>query len=283
MSLSAISGYVQYMKRRGFTQGTVTGREGALRAFAAWLHPRVILDASSSDIDLFLDTRKARTHNGPISSRTRYGWVSSLHSFYGWAIAHDVTDRDPTRTIDRPKLPRKLPRPISEADLTVALQCADRMMYVWLMLAAYAGLRCMEIGAMDVDWILIDGAIVVLQITGKGNKQRMVPCHPLLVDALDAWGLPKSGPVFTRPRGGRWPAHEVSREGNYFLSGLGIKATMHMCRHRFGTQAYKACRDLRLVQELMGHSTPSVTAGYVAISNLDARNAVLALPALTGN
>lgn len=274
--MEELRAYALHMKRKGFTDGTIVCRSGYLRGFARWLEPRHLLDATPNDIEIFLDGRKAREHDGPIDTRTRYGWISHLHMFYAWAVTNELLAVDPTVKIERPKLHKRLPRPMSEADLSMALECADRMMYVWMMLAAFAGMRCMEIGLMDVDWYIAESA--VLLITGKGNKQRMVPCHPSLVDALDQWGLPKRGPVFTRPRGGRWPARDVSREGNLYLAGLNIRATMHQARHRFGTQAYRACRDLRLVQELMGHSDPVTTAGYVAYCDIEARAAIAALP-----
>lgn len=270
-----VAAYGQHMKRRGYTEGTITGRLGALRGFARWLDPRSLLDATSEDIDLFLDGRKGRP-GGHIETRTRYGWVSGLHRFYEWAIIHELTDCDPTRRIDRPKLHKLLPRPILEADLAVALECADRMMFAWLMLGAFAGLRCMEVAAFDVDWLLrADG---LLRILGKGGKERLVPVHPHLLDALDDWRLPKRGPVFVRPRGGRYPASVVSKEGNYYLTGLGIPATMHMTRHRFGTQFYATTRDIRLTQEVMGHSSIQTTAGYVAYNQAEVRDGILALP-----
>lgn len=271
-----VRAYVQHMKRRGFTAGTISGRDSALRSFARWLEPRDLFDASSEDIDLFLDSRRARDHDGPISNRTRYGWVSALHKFYQWAVLHDLTGRDPTIRIERPRLHKKFPRPISEGDLAMALASANRQTYAWLMLAAYAGFRCLEIGRMEVDWFLREEQ--AFRVFGKGDKERFVPAHPKVVDALDQWGLPKRGYVFIRPRGGPYPAAHVSRDGNAYLAGLGIPATMHMCRHRFGTQFYKATRDLRLTQEVMGHSDPVTTAGYVAVANAEARVGILALP-----
>lgn len=62
-----------------------------------------------------------------------------------------------------------------------------------------------------------------------------------------------------------------------FLASLGIDATAHHLRHWFGTKTYEACRDLRVVQELMGHASPVTTAGYAAWSRVVAREAVEAL------
>lgn len=155
-----------------------------------------------------------------------------------------------------------LPRPISEPDLAVAIDQADRLMAAWLTLAAYAGLRCAEIaGLVRSDVIEADH---LLRIMGKGRKERLVPMGDKVAAALDAYGLPRRGPVFTRPRGSAYPPAMVSREIAIYLESRGIDATAHQLRHRFGTRAYRASRDLRLVQELMGHGSPVVTAGYAA-------------------
>lgn len=273
--LEHVHAYERHMRRRGFTAGSVDAYSSALRAFARWLEPRTLYDAGPEDIDTFLALRRGKS-GGELDKRTRYSWVSRLHKFYEWSVIHDLTGWDPTIRVDRPRLHKRFPRPMSESDLAMALECADRMMYVWLMLAGFAGLRCMEIGGMDSDWVLREEGF--LRVLGKGDKERMVPIHPALQDALDDWRLPRRGPVFTRPRGGRWPARYVSREGNVFLEGLGINATMHQARHRFGTKFYAACKDLLLTQEVMGHSSSSTTEGYVAVNNAEARAAVLGLP-----
>lgn len=113
---------------------------------------------------------------------------------------------------------------------------------------------------------------------GKGSKERIVPIHPLVTDTLHDWRIPKRGPVFTRPRGGPWLSRVLSREVGMFFEGLGIDAHFHMCRHRFGTMTYEACKDIRVVQELMGHESPDTTARYAAYSKVEAKRAVLALP-----
>lgn len=74
------------------------------------------------------------------------------------------------------------------------------------------------------------------------------------------------------------PKH-VSNLAAGYLHDAGIPATLHMLRHRFGTEAYRVDRDLRLVQELLGHQDPASTAGYAAIVQADAIRTVGQLPA----
>ena len=113
---------------------------------------------------------------------------------------------------------------------------------------------------------------------GKGRKERLVPIHPSVLGTLRAAGLPRTGPVFTRPDGARYEPWQVSHQVRTYLEGLGIDATAHQFRHRFGTYAYRASRDIRTVAELMGHSSITTTMGYIAWSQAEGRRAVEALP-----
>jgi integrase len=93
-----------------------------------------------------------------------------------------------------------------------------------------------------------------------------VPLHPLVVDELRAQRGVRRGPVVTRPDGSRGHCQPwtISHVANRYLHGIGIPDTLHSLRHRFGTAVYRASRDLRLTQELLGHSTPIMTALYAA-------------------
>lgn len=276
---TVIAEHGAYMRRRGMRERTIELRLRCLRCFEHWAGGD-LFSVTHHDIDRFLDSRVSRT-GGRIESKTRYGWLSHLHKFYEWAIVNDLTTVDPTVKIDRPKMRQNYPRPMREADVAKALEHADTQMYAWLMLAAYAGFRCMEIAGMTEDWLLRDEGVLHV-VWGKGGKERFVPAHPHVVAALDSYGLPRRGAVFNRPLGGRWPATEVSRQGNTFLAGLGINATMHQARHRFATRFYASCHDLRLTQKVMGHSNPSTTALYTAVSDAEARTAVMGLPTFHG-
>jgi integrase/recombinase XerC len=260
-----ISEFVRSMRRRGLAAGTIRRRWDVLCSFSAWLEPRPLLDATRADVEAYVDGRRCHS-GGPIGSRTRYGYISHLHCFYEWAMAEELTEHDPTGVIPRPKLRQLLPRPISEADLAVALGHAPGLMRAWLVLAAYGGLRCAEIAGLDVgDVDLSSGCLRVL---GKGEKERVVPTHPLVEVELGPWVRGRrSGPVFTRPHGGRFPPAMVSREGSLFLAGCGLSATMHQLRHRFATRALEVSGDLRAVQELLGHASPTTTAIYTKVSS----------------
>jgi integrase/recombinase XerC len=207
-----------------------------------------------------------------------HAWVSTLHGFYAWAMRHGLTDSDPTTMMDRPRTHAGLPRPIGDDDLAYAVTVADAQMRAWLACGALAGMRVGEIAGLKRPDV-IEGRSR-LRILGKGRRERVVPLHPALLEALRAAGLPRTGPVFTRPGGGPWSGAAVSRRMAGFFHDLGIDATAHQLRHWFATQTYAGCGDLLVVQNLLGHSSPTTTAVYTAWSRpaADAAVEALALP-----
>lgn len=263
--------YKRDMERRGLLPRSIYRMLTHVRCFDRWLaeRGRFLIDASTHDVQRFLDDRE------PITPRTRYTYLSSLHGFYGWAIREGRTEHDPTATIVRPKLRRTLPRPITDGDLEMALRMAPVDLRAWLVLMAYAGLRCAEVAGLRAEDVMWDQRL--LRVIGKGRHERLVPMHEAVVDALTVYRVPRSGAVFRRPHGGPWgPAH-VSRRVSAYFADLGIEATAHQLRHWFGSRTYAACRDLRVVQELLGHQSPTTTAVYTAFSHTEAAAAVAAL------
>lgn len=251
-----------WMKRRGLNEVSIAKRTRRLGVFDSQVG---LSDAVTEDIECFLDRRN-------LGNRARYDWVSDLHQFYAWAIDFGVLDSDPTRQVVRPKQRQGKPRPIPTGDLVTAIQMAEPMMRCWLCLGAFGGLRCKEIAGLCVEDLLWDDGL--LFVRGKGDKDRLVPIHSMVESSLRAITMPARGAVFRRPRGGPYPAAQVSREGSLYFSSLGIGATMHQLRHWFGTYVQRATGDLRTTQELMGHASPTTTAIYTAYSQEAGREAV---------
>ena len=263
--------HVAHMRRRGLADGTITKRRSRLLTFDREVG---LCSARAEDVERFLDGRRGRDGSG-LGTKSRYDWVSDLHRFYSWAQDWDHLDHDPTVKVARPKQRQGLPRPIDTGDLAMALRMAEPMMRAWLALMAFGGLRCAEVARLDVDCVLWSDRLI--RVRGKGEKERMVPIHVEVERSLRAVRLPSRGRVFRRPRGGGYPPAQVSKEVSAYFDSLGIGATAHQCRHWFGTQTYRACQDLRVVQELMGHSSPTTTAVYAAWSKREARRVVEAL------
>jgi integrase/recombinase XerD len=257
-------------RRRGLTASSILKRRKLLEALSAALAGAGLLDPAVEAVETFLDQRA-------LSPRSRYTYLSNLHSFYAWAIHAGHTGADPTLEIPRPRFASGLPRPISDADLTLALEMADPATAVMLGAGAYAGMRCCEIARLCREDIR-HGAGPVIVAHGKGDKPRLVPAHPALLELLGRHGLPRSGPVLRRPDGRAMPSWLVSHRINGYLHGLGVDATAHQLRHWFGTTLYRTSgHDLLLVADLMGHASVTTTRVYAAWDRQGAAEAVAAM------
>lgn len=165
-----IAGHHLDQGRRGVLPSSVRRRDEAVRAFARYLEPRGLLEATRGDVEEFLDRRH-------IGARTRYTWLSHLHAFYAWAEREELSSNDPTARIVRPRLRRSLPRPADTDQLRQALEVADPQRRCWVLLAAFMGLRCQEIaGIRREDVLEADGVLRVVK--GKGGKERLLPSTP---------------------------------------------------------------------------------------------------------
>jgi site-specific recombinase XerD len=256
-------------QRRNLRPLSIERRDQGLTALSRYLEGRSLLDATRDDIEHFLDQRA-------IGARTRYAWISHLHSFYEWVIREEIGTKDPTARIIRPRLPRALPRPAVTEELRVAAEQADPQRRCWVLLAAYMGLRCQEIaGVRREDVLEAQGLLRICM--GKGGHERLVPLHPEVLSALRALPMPRAGWVFTRPRGGVYPAAQLSHDFNIFLRNVGVDATAHQLRHWFGSTLYVQTHDIRLTQEMLGHASPATTAIYTAFDRHAAGEAIKAM------
>lgn len=191
--------------------------------------------------------------------------LSHLRQFYKWAQRHGRRLDEPTALIPRPKLPRRLPRPIHEDDLSMALELAPDRERSWLLLAGWAGLRCCEIAGLRAEHF---GGGVLLIEESKGGDVETVPLSTWLRAQLATCNLPRSGWLYLTRDGTnrRMPAHLLSQHGNAYLRSVGVDATMHQLRHRFGTVAHEVTGDLRKTQELLRHRTPVSTQLYTHVN-----------------
>lgn len=254
------------MERRGLFPTSITKREIHLRALMRWLGPVSIFDVSRDQINVFLDSRD-------IGPRTRFSWLAHLHSFFKWAAAESLTETDPTADIVRPKLRRTLPRPAPVDELVRLLEMANPQERCWVVLAAYEGLRCQEIAGLRREDV-IEGDGLLRVVHAKGGRERLVPLHPKTLAALRALPMPRTGWVFTRARGGRYSPNALSAAFNQFIRRNGMATKAHQLRHSFGTHLYQSTGDLRLTQEMLGHSDPGTTAIYTAFSPRAAMDAI---------
>lgn len=196
------------------------------------------------------------------SAETRKSARSVIRSFYAWAHRRGLMDNNPAMYLRPVRVPTGRPRPVPEVQVKQAVDASDGEAHLMVLLAAYAGLRVSEIASLRTDALTPQG----LRVMGKGGKERLVPVHPVVL-----------APLVQHLKGSRsqWVFPSPLREGHvsYDYIYKRIKAalngayTPHQLRHRFATQAYRGSKDLRAVQELLGHSSPNTTVRYTLIED----------------
>jgi site-specific recombinase XerD len=272
--------HASVMALQELSPGTVQLRMSVLRSLARFVSPTPLLEVTERDLNGYQRALLGGVNGGAaLRAESRRSYVCQLRVFYGWALDEGLIDKDPSRVLIIPKVPRGKPHPISEADLQRALAEAPPMVRVWLVLAAGAGLRAMEVAGLRREDIQDRAGTPHLVVRGKGSKTRIVPLSGWVLAELQSYGLPASGPLFWGGRtGAPVTAHAVSETTNRFLHRIGMPATIHKCRHRFATRLHRATRDIRLTQEMLGHVNLSTTAVYV---DFDRDEAAVAIEGLT--
>ena len=264
----------------GLAQLTLTAYRRDLIGFGKWLRQsrgRELGAAVAGDIEAYLAWRFA----GHAQPRSAARYTSSLKRFYRYLLRESLIAADPTLNLDSPKLPRSLPKSLTEADVErllasaasdVPLDLRDRAMLETL----YAtGLRVSELVGLKLTAInLSDG---VLRVTGKGNKDRLVPLGEEAVAWLRRY-LAEARPalmeknlsdaVFVTARG-----DGMTRQAFWYLikrrarsAGIVRPLSPHTLRHAFATHLLNHGADLRVVQMLLGHADISTTQIYTHVA-----------------
>jgi integrase/recombinase XerC len=263
--------YVTHLEWRGVLPSSIEARMRVLSRFESWLDGQPIETATVDQLRTWLESHR------DLAARTRYCYVSHVACFWRWLVLEGHAETDITLRVARPKLRRGLPRPVSTEDVATALSAAqDGPMRAMLALAAFAGLRCAEISGMErTDVLERKRPTPLLVIThAKGGRERIVPMHHVVRQALLAMPMPARGRLF------EWSPEQVSGRMRRHLHGCGIEASAHQLRHWFATEAYELSGgDLRMLQELLGHASPTTTAIYTAWSQTRAFDVVNALAA----
>jgi integrase/recombinase XerC len=266
--------HLRYLRNQGRSPVTMYHRHCTLVRLAAALGGTPLLEATP---DQMYAWRDSLNNLGP---GTVYAYVSHVRAFYDWAVKQKLIDANPVADVPVPKLPRRHPRPITELELQHALDHAPGRVRIWLVLAAWCGLRAKEVALLQADNIHLYGEphLKVAFDATKGSTERTVPLHPYAVTELQRAELPAAGYVFRKLDGSPVSPNLVSKLSNQHLHALGITDTFHSLRHRFGTRAYGAEFNLRSVQELLGHSNINTTAGYAAVDSTALARTVNAIP-----
>jgi integrase len=217
-----------------------------------------------------------------LGSQSISNYVTDARQFFKWAQEAGIRADNPAARIPAPRAGRRLPRPVSTADMSVAIEHAPERIRPWLALAGLCGLRCKEIALLRREYIF-DRAdepyLLVAADATKGTDERTVPLPPAVLRELQRAGMPRAGWMFTRrdDRPGPNAPYVVSSVAARYLREI-IDATLHQFRHWYGTKAYEVDHDLLGVADLMGHRDLRSTRIYAQVSQVRKARIVAGMP-----
>lgn len=268
---------------RGLSRNTVDAYARDLGRYLAWLAER-----ETSGLDEVTETDllafRARLEEAELAPASRARIVVAVRRLHDHLLGEGVTTRDPAAALPPPRQAERLPSGLSVAQVEALLATASGEEPVQLRAAAllellYAtGARISEAVGIDLDDLDLTHGTV--RLYGKGSKERLVPVGSHARAALEAWltrarpafaarstGTDRAGAVLLNQRGGRlsrqsaWAIVKRAAE----LAGVdGV--TPHTLRHSFATHLLEGGADIRVVQELLGHSSVVTTQIYTRVT-----------------
>ncbi|MBX3093591.1 MAG: site-specific tyrosine recombinase XerD [Cryobacterium sp.] len=284
----ALERYIRHVAmERQLAANTVAAYRRDLDAYLTFLESRGVGAPSSvgtTEVSDFL--LSLRNRDGGFAPTSAARTLSSVRGFHVFLVAEQLADKDVTLGVTAPRLPSRLPKAVTVDQMAAVLAACegederdirDRALLEFL----YAtGARVSEATDLNVDDVigLEEGVSDAVRLLGKGRKQRIVPLGSYARAAIDAY-LVRVRPVlatrgkgtpglFLGVRGGR-----LSRQNVWLIvqeraekSGIGVELSPHTFRHSFATHLLEGGADVRVVQELLGHSSVATTQLYTLLT-----------------
>ncbi len=244
-----------------------------LQTFRAWL------------ADLSENRKYKNIYKKPLSARSRRRAISSIKNFFKYSsINNDLykVAYSEVQLLKNPKIPRSLPKPIAEGDIELLIEelkkisnksWVQRRNIALLYLLYGCGLRINEALSITKSHLIDKNSLTIL---GKGNKERLVPVLDIVANSLESYlkeipyDLPSDVSIFVGDRGNPLKASVFQRDLRNARVNLGLPKTVtpHSLRHSFATHLLKNGGDLRIIQELLGHSSLSTTQIYTEVDDI---------------
>ncbi len=218
----------------------------------------------------------AELHRRGLKKTSSARKLAGLRTFFRFLCREGVLERNPARALQSPRLEKRIPAPLDEAQVEALLDVpgddvASVRARALLELLYATGIRCAELVGLDVGEVDLEARMV--RVLGKGSKERIVPFGTRARTALRAWlrarsGLrPKTDAVFINLRGGRLSDRSVRALLGRRVRQVSLtrRCSPHTLRHSFATHLLARGADLRAIQELLGHASLSTTQRYTHV------------------
>ena len=216
----------------------------------------------------------ARLHAAGLGGKSIQRALSAARSFYQYLIESEQASSNPFIEVRAPKAKKKLPNTLNPDEIDQlltsmpenSLGIRDKAI---IELIYSAGMRLSEL--ISIDFIDVSSGNDMLSVTGKGNKQRLVPVGRKAHQAIQAWLQIRASmanddekALFVSQRGARISPRTIQSRLDYWARKCGLDRRLHphMLRHSFASHILESSGDLRAVQELLGHANISTTQIY---------------------
>lgn len=279
MHTDQINAFLEMMQaERGASGNTVLAYTRDMGLLDEYLEARGIdlLKVSEKDLQNFLIFL---SDNGD-SARTQARRLSCIHEFYRFAYSEGWIKNNPADYLQGPKLPRALPKYLSEDEVLKLIQYAqqtNKRLYVLLEVLYASGMRVSELVGLPLGAFIPDEKH--LQIIGKGSKERIVPLNQHAIMALNEWLFVRENDVLknrkskwlfpsAKSRLGHLTRDAFFKELKKLAVQVGInpdKVSPHVFRHSFASHLVAHDADLRSVQQMLGHAEIATTQIYTHV------------------
>ena len=262
----------------GLSEQTLSAYGSDLKLLSKWLNTKGqrLLTCQREHLLSCLSWRVGQGYNPRSTSRL----LSTIRRFYRYCVRENILSSDPSSLIESPKIGRSLPKTMTEKEIEVLLDSpSDDTLglrdLAMLELLYACGLRITELVTLEVSQVsMLQG---VLRVSGKGNKERLVPIGESAIDAIKDYlsasravllGDKQCDTLFLSQRGKAMTRQTFWHRIKHYASIAGIKKTIspHVLRHAFATHLLNHGADLRSLQMLLGHSDLSTTQIYTYVA-----------------
>lgn len=275
MDLQILSQYLEYLEiEKGLSNNTLEAYRRDLDAFLEFcfgMDVNEIDEITRSNVNAYV--RKLHEENFRSTSIMRK--IASLRGFFRWLCSNEICRQNPAITLEQPKVPKKLPKVMSVNEIEDILKNdLDETEKVIVELLYGCGLRVSELVNLKTNSFDMDAKYLIC--SGKGSKERMIPLGTKAVEALQNYislrdFLQNKFNLDTKILLINKKGRTLTRQDIYnFIHKQGEKLhkniSPHTLRHSFATHLLENGADLRIVQELLGHSDVATTQLYTHIS-----------------
>lgn len=277
-----VSEYLLYLSvERNYSPNTIESYRRQLGKFVVFLEKNQIDDihkVTKAMVQVYLSEEQQQN----LSTRTIAQLITALRSFFKYLALENFLEENPLSQLNLPKMPKQLPKylTLDEVDKLLLLEIEQPAHFklrtrVLIELLYSCGMRISELISLKIEHVHFQMGLI--KVYGKGDKERMIPVNSYALELIEEY-LETARPKILKQRQCDFlllnhHGKQLTRQGAWKLiqqaarlAGIEKSVSPHMLRHSFATHLIENGADLRIVQELLGHSDISTTQIYTHVS-----------------